>query len=293
LTTEAYLADEDKAGKRKASQEQAENTSLDEEDKDEEAGKEAGEKMPAAAKTKKTPKAMPKTPPKPPTTAPTAKGDEDDVDGLADDVQANLNLNAWYKIDHSQEFAIVACIFPDPKMQTRYVYIRVKLTGSIESSQVKARLIKDGDATKSTVNFQKGGKLTNPKHCLVQFQDVLDFDVNHPLYLAMAQIHRFHGKSKEESETILIVNLPFRCDTQGFYDPINEEQNDLNLGIFPLPNAQERAHNAPPPSTRFLHVMCEELVKAKLKQKTKTRSYFTPPRPTPQGPNEDNHEVSS
>jgi hypothetical protein len=119
LTTEAYLADKDLAGKCKASQE-AENTSSDEEDKDKGAGEEAGETMPAAGpKTKKTPKApMPKTaPPKPPTVAPT---DEDDVDGLADEVQANLNLNAWYKIDHSQEFAIVACVFLNPKMQMRY-----------------------------------------------------------------------------------------------------------------------------------------------------------------------------
>lgn len=107
----------------------------------------------------------------------------------------------------------------------------------------------------------------------------------------MAQIHRFHGESNEESDTVLIVDLPFRCDPQGFYDPINEEQNELDLGIFPMPDVQERARNAPPPSTRFLHVMCEELVKAKVKQKTKTRSYFNFT-PSPR-PNEDSHEVSS
>lgn len=182
LTTEAYIADEGKGGKRKKESKVAdEGTTSDEEDEDkDEAGEEqeTGAKMPAK-KTVKAP--MPKTPPKPPTTPPTAKGDEDDVDGLADDVQANLNLNAWYKVDRSQEFAIVACVFPDPKTQTRYVYIRVELTGSIESSQVKARLIKDGDAAEITIKFQKGGELTNPEHCLVQFQDVHNFDAAHPL----------------------------------------------------------------------------------------------------------------
>jgi hypothetical protein len=289
LTTEAYLADEDKAGKRKASQEQAESISSDEEDEDEEAGEEAGEKMPAAAKTKKTPKAMPKTPPKP---APAAKGDEDDVDGLADAVQASLNLNSWYKIDRSQEFPYFACVFPDPKTQTRYVYIRVELVGSIESSHVQAKIVEDGDAAEFTVKFQKGGELTNPEHCRVQFMDVLDFDETHPLYVSVKQIHRFHGESKEESVGVLIVPLPFRCDSQGFYDPINEEQNELDLGIFPLPRVKEHTRNAPPPSTRFLHVICEELAKAKVEQKTKTRSYFTPP-PAQKPPAQDHHEVSS
>jgi hypothetical protein len=95
--------------------------------------------------------------------------------------------------------------------------------------------------------------------------------------LAMKQIHHFHGELNEESESVLIVDLPFRCDTRGFYDPINKEQNELDLGIFPLPNAKEQTRHAPLPSTRFLHLMCQELVKPKVEQKTKTRSYFSPP----------------
>jgi hypothetical protein len=144
---------------------------------------------------------------------------------------------------------------------------------------VKARLINDGDTVEITIKFKKGGKLTSLKHCLIQFQDVPTFSTNHPLYLAMAQIHCFHVESKE---SILTVHLPFRCDPQGFYDPINDQQNDLDLGIFPLTNSEEQeASSFPPPSTRFLHVMCEELVKATVKQKTKTRSYFSPSCPPP------------
>jgi hypothetical protein len=142
---------------------------------------------------------------------------------------------------------------------------------------VKARIVKYGDAAEVTINFQKGGELTNPKHCLVQFMDKFDFDVGHPLFLAMKQIHGFHGKLNEESEIVLIVDLPFRYDTQGFYDPINEEQNELDLGIFPLPNAKEQTRHAPLPSTTFFHLMCQELAKPKVEQKAKTRSYFTPP----------------
>jgi hypothetical protein len=156
---------------------------------------------------------------------------------------------------------------------------------------VKARLINDGDTAEITVKFQKGGELTNLKHCLVQFQDVPTFSTDHPLYLAMAQIHRFHVESKE---SILTVHLPFRCDPQGFfYDPINDQQNDLDLGIFPLTNSEEQASSFPPPSTRFLHVMCEELVKATVKQKTKTRSYFSPPRPPASPDDAGNEEMLS
>jgi hypothetical protein len=103
----------------------------------------------------------------------------------------------------------------------------------------------------------------------------------------MAQIHRFHVESKE---SILTLNLPFRCDPIGFYDPIKNEQSDLDLGIFPLPDSEEQASSFPPPSTRFLHVMCKELVKATVKQKTRTRSYFSPKR-TPSPDFEENEEM--
>jgi hypothetical protein len=240
LLTETYLADKGKAGKRGKSSEEAEKASLDEKDEEDEAGADEADKMmPASASKKKTPKAAPKaTAVQKTPNAPTAKGD-DDVNRLADDVQASLNLNSWYKIDRSQEFSIFACVFPDLQSQMRYVYIQVELVGSIESSQVKARIVRYGDAAEVTIKFQKGGELTNPEHCLVQFVDKFDFDVGHPLFLAMNQIHCFHGKLNEESEIVLIVDLPFRYNTQGFNDLINEEQNEFNLGIFPLPNAKE------------------------------------------------------
>ena len=80
-----------------------------------------------------------------------------------------------FKIDHSQDFPIFACVFAQPATQTRYVYIWIKLVGSVQDEHVHAKLIKEGDVAKVTVKIRKGRELTNPDHALVQFADTLFF----------------------------------------------------------------------------------------------------------------------
>ena len=77
------------------------------------------------------------------------------------------------------------------------------------------------------------------------------------------------------------IPLPFQCDPSGFKDPNkgSDENSDIDLGIFPLDvdrdlDGEEMPDGAPPPSTKFLTLGCEELVKAKKTQKTKMKSYF-------------------
>jgi hypothetical protein len=142
---------------------------------------------------------------------------------------------------------------------------------------IKSSFINDGDTALITIKFRKGGELTNPAHCLTQYAES-DSITTHPLYTTMMQIHRFNGEANAEGEVTLTVDLPFRCESRGFYDPIKDDQGFLDLGIFPLlPTIENIIPHAPLPSTKFLHLVCEELAKAKLEQKTRTRSYFPSP----------------
>ena len=96
--------------------------------------------------------------------------------------------------------------------------------------------------------------------------------------MAMWQIHCFQGEAFEEEEQKIVVELPFCCNLSRFFDPIWNDQDVLDLGIFPLPDVHPPLDcNAPVPSMNFLHLMCEELSKAKVKQKMRTCSYFSPP----------------
>ena len=123
---------------------------------------------------------------------------------------------------------------------------------------------------------------------LVQFADTLFFEQTHPLYMAMQQIHHFQGEAFKEEERKVVVELPFHCNLSGFFDPIRNDQDVLDLGIFPLPDVHPPLDcNAPVPSTKFLHLMCEELSKAKVKQKMRTCSYFSPPRAAEGDPDND------
>jgi hypothetical protein len=140
--------------------------------------------------------------------------------------------------------------------------------GSIQASQVKAKLIQEGRVAQVSITFKKRSELMNPEHCLVQFGDC-NCNNRHPLYVALKQVHHFHGEATEEEVCVLHVYLPFRRDPHGFYDPINMEQDVIDLGIFPLPNIldYDTPRHAAAPSTKFLHLMCEELAKSKLDQK--------------------------
>ena len=106
--------------------------------------------------------------------------------------------------------------------------------------------------------------------------------------MALWQIHCFQGEAFEEKEWKIIVELPFHCNPSGFFDPIWNDQDVLDLGIFPLPDVHPPLDcNAPAPSMKFLHLMCEELSKAKVEQKTRTCSYFSPPSAAEVDPDDD------
>ena len=270
-TSEAYLHDKELTGKRKAGNEEAFGDDDDDDDVEEAAVDSSMPRTPAVARKSNPPVAESMT-----------HGAEDDIDGLVDAVQASLNLGNWFKIDRSQEFAIFACVYVYPSTQQRYVYVRIELVGSINESMVKARLINDGDTAIVTIKIRRGGELTNPEHCVTQYDNAYEDVRFSPLYTAMMQVHRFNGEANEEEEITLTVDLPFRCEPQGFKDPMStEEDGHLDLGIFPL---DTKRHNvigggAPLPSTKFLHIVCEELNKAKLDQPFRTRSYFRSPAP--------------
>ena len=70
------------------------------------------------------------------------------------------------------------------------------------------------------------------------------------------------------------VKLPFACKIHGFYDPIDDEDDTLDLGIYALDYTSDNlVADAPPPSTKFQNLFCEEKNKPKVKQKMATKSY--------------------
>ena len=273
MTTEAYLQDKGLTGKRKQA---FDDDEVEEDAKEAEVTEEAEEALPAkdesseaSDNSKKKSKSAKKAPTKP--------GKDHDIDELATAVQSTLNLNNWFKIDRSQHFAIFACVFVAPDAHTHYVYVRVELSGSIDESMVKCEFINGGDTALITIKFLKGGELTNPEHCLTQYQHTPNIKL-HPLYLNMLQIHRYSTEAQEEEEVKLKIALPFQCDPQGFFDPIKDDEGFLDLGIFPLEITDVNfIPDAPAPSTKFLHLICEELSKSKLSQRTRTKNYFPSP----------------
>ena len=157
LKTESYLKDQGITGKHKATSDESKESLEDSGNEDEEEAVTKDDdddaKMPAKMK-KATPAKKPtKTAAK--TKTPKAKQDSDgdDIDGLAEAVQKNLNLNAWFKIDHSQDFPIFTCVFAQPATQTRYVYIRIELVGSVQDEHVHTKLIKEGDVAEVTIKI--------------------------------------------------------------------------------------------------------------------------------------------
>ena len=153
-----------------------------------------------------------------------------------------------------------------------YIHIRIEVVGSINSNHIKASMMEDGNYAKIQIKFPRGSELTNPKHVLTHYPDM---DELHPLYLAMSTIHCFYGKANEKKEEELLIKLPFTCDPHGFYDPIDEDDEFLDLGSFPLDLMPTNSvAGGPAPSTKFLHLFCEEQKKAKLEQKTQQHLYF-------------------
>ena len=202
--------------------------------------------------------------------------EDDDVDALANHMESTgIGLETWHSIDRTQEYSSFANVWTDPTTSIRYVFIRIEFVGSTTSQMLKASFIKKGNAVEVEVKIRRGGELTNPDHLLVMYPWMAN---NHPLYMAHQRIHRFTTDQQEERRTI-VINLPFPCSMTGFIDPIRAGAGDdaarqtYDLGIFPLAN-QVRAANAPAPSTKFLHLSCEEIHKPKIEQVARSRSYF-------------------
>lgn len=261
-----YLQDKSAGGKRKAAEEAEEEDDSDD-DSDEEDTMPA--KKPAAKGTPKTPK-TPKTP-----------ANDKDIDDIVDRVQSQLDLGSWYMVDRNQHFGIMALVFTNPSNQTRYVHIRVELIGSIKAEHIEASMTEDGASAKIKVKFPRGGELTNPMHLLCRYPNMTD---DHPLYGKMRDVHRFYGEANEKKEEEVVIKLPFPCVPHGFYDPIEENDEFLDLGVFPLEddptevsspasNSSGAGEGPPAPSTKFLFLYCEEQKKAKIEQKTQQRAY--------------------
>ena len=201
--------------------------------------------------------------------------EEDDVDALANHMESTgIGLETWHSIDRTQEYSSFANVWTDPTTSIRYVFIRIEFVGSTTSQMVKASFIKKGNAVEVEVKIRRGGELTNPAHLIVMYDWMT---VDHPLYMAHARIHRFTTDQQEERRTI-VINLPFPCSMTGFIDPLRGLDDEVlrqtyDLGIFPLKD-QVRARNAPAPSTKFLHLSCEEIHKPKIEQVARSRSFF-------------------
>ena len=201
--------------------------------------------------------------------------EEDDVDALANHMESTgIGLETWHSIDRTQEYSSFANVWTDPTTSIRYVFIRIEFVGSTTSQMVKASFIKKGNAVEVEVKIRRGGELTNPAHLIVMYDWMT---IDHPLYMAHARIHRFTTDQQEERRTI-VINLPFPCSMTGFIDPLRGLDDEVlrqtyDLGIFPLED-QVRARNAPAPSTKFLHLSCEEIHKPKIEQVARSQNFF-------------------
>jgi hypothetical protein len=218
-------------------------------------------KKPAATKIPKTPKAPAK---------------DKEVDDLADQVQSQVNLGSWFMVDCNQHFGVMAIAFTNPANKMCCIHICTEFVGGINSDHIEASMSEDGDCVKINVKFPHGGELTNPKHVLTHCEDS-GMDELHLLCLAVSNVHHFCGEANEKKEEELLIKLPFTCDPHGFCDPVEHNDVFLDLGIFLLDATA--AEGKPAPSTKFLHLFCEEQKKAKLQQKTQQHSHFKTPSP--------------
>lgn len=201
-----------------------------------------------------------------------------DVDDLADDLQKSMALSSYGRVDRSQAFDFAVWAFVDPRTGVRYAAIRVELLGSIQASQTSAKYSEDGKSVTVQVKYHRGGALTDPSHLVSIYGEEIKV---HPVFLQLQELYRHHVDKAEEEVKTLVIDLPFSCDTSGFYDPILQHDDSYDFGIFPLLKIKwKKVKNAPAPSTKFLSLYCEEAKKFKKEQEAKEKSYFTPPQAT-------------
>jgi hypothetical protein len=202
------------------------------------------------------------------------------MDQLTRRLQQSASMKSYYHRERKQGLPWVAWSWMDGPSRTWYVTIRVELFGSIRARDIHPKIIGKGSKVRIVVKFWEGGELTDPAHLLMLQHHVTGFNENHPQHTALACGHRAlsdaqHGAEELEDEVELLVDLPFQVDTNGFLDPYARDEDDLDVGVFPLdlhrfPNTTGR----PRPSTSFLHLTCEELHKPVTPQRARDRSYF-------------------
>ena len=159
------------------------------------------------------------------------------------------------------------------------------MLGSISSSMVNAQLTRDGKSVDITVNFHDGGELTNPMHCLAQYCThnpdgtyTMHVDETHPMYRRCHLINRHENELLRVHPKVLTIQLPFECKSAGFIDPIlGGQQAEYDFDVFPLPAGHLQIPNAPVPTTKFLHVVCEEKNSPLIMQAPVSRPRYLPP----------------
>lgn len=218
----------------------------------------------------------------PPTPSRTAKAKASNNDARNDPDVEVKDLAAKMKtgMELSSVGIVDMWVFTDPDTNVRYAAICVELCGLIEGKMLKSKFDDDGTSITITCKYQRGGQLTNPDHLVSLYGEGIK---THPIYIHLKELNRFHLESvEEEEEKSLVIELPFPCNTAGFYDPIRDDDSQVSLGTFPLPHIRAMLAPAPAPSTKLLHLICEELKKEKKKQAMVEECYFTAP-PQAQG----------
>lgn len=197
--------------------------------------------------------------------------DNDGVDEITHGVQDRLALNSWFNIDREQDFAILAYVWTAPLTMIWYILIRIKFTGSIVGSMVKADFAKQGHAVECKVKYLKGGERTNPDHLVPMYGPGVR---QHPLYAQLQMINWMVNEARETVTWTLHIKLPFHCNPAKFFDPLCPDDTAYEFGTFPLDQPLEMQD--PLPTTKFLHLSCIELYTPKFTQVVKTTNYASP-----------------
>jgi hypothetical protein len=175
-------------------------------------------------------------------------------------------------MDRTQHIPVFGYVFVNPRSNVRFVRLILEPYGSITESMLEASISQDGMEAIVKITFEGGtGEIMNAKHTEKRYPNVGPF---HHFIVSMKQAARFYSERHENEEVFVKVKLPFACEIHGFYDPIDDVDDFLDLGIFSLDHTSDNiVANAPPPSTKFLNLFCEEKNKPKVKQKMNTKSY--------------------
>lgn len=163
-------------------------------------------------------------------------------------------------------------VFVNPRTNVHFVRLILEPYGNITKSMLKASISQDGIETIVKITFEGGtSEIMNPKHMEERYPNVGPF---HHFIVSMKQAARFYSERYEKEEVFVKVKLPFAHEIHGFYDPFDDRDEVLDLGIYSLDYSNDNiVGDVPPASTKFLNLFCEEKNKPKVKQKMNTKAY--------------------